>query len=82
MHTQAHQPVAEELFNAAFITAWDELYVEDWGLEEASHSAAGPQRHVAHAIESALRSDALPQAVLNQLLSLARFMELQVGFHA
>ncbi|CAN0487356.1 unnamed protein product, partial [Laminaria digitata] len=67
---EAHQPVAQDLFNAAFLTVWDELFVENW---EGDNSHAP----VIEAIQAALSSSSLPPEILTQLLNLAVFMELQ-----
>ncbi|CAN0071858.1 unnamed protein product, partial [Ectocarpus sp. 6 AP-2014] len=67
---EAHQPVAQDLFNAAFLTVWDELFMENWEGDN-THSP------VIEAIQSALSSPSLPPEIQTQLLNLAGFMELQ-----
>lgn len=62
--------VLQDLFNAAFVTVWDELFIETW---EADNSHAP----VIEAIQAALGSPSLPPEIQNQLLNLAAFMELQ-----
>ncbi|CAN0491562.1 unnamed protein product, partial [Hapterophycus canaliculatus] len=60
----------QDLFNAAFLTVWDELYMENWE-GEIGHAP------VIEAIQSALSSPSLPSEIQSQLLNLAGFMELQ-----
>lgn len=55
----------QDLFNAAFVTVWDELFIE------------ASEAPVVDAVQSALASSSLPSEILNQLLNLASFMELQ-----
>ena len=58
--------------------------MDDWcgGQDNSHHSTAtagaAVQVPVVQALETALRADSLPQAILGQLLILAEFMELQV----
>uniref|UniRef100_A0A7S1TEY1 Serine/threonine-protein kinase TOR n=1 Tax=Compsopogon caeruleus TaxID=31354 RepID=A0A7S1TEY1_9RHOD len=59
---EAHQPLARELFNAAFLSCWRELQ-------------PGVQPKLAEAVENALSSPSLPLDVLQTLLSLAEYME-------
>ena len=59
---QVHRPLAMELFNAAFVSCWDELQME----------YQGP---LVEALEKALLSTSLPQDILQTLLNLAEFME-------
>jgi hypothetical protein len=58
----SHQPLARELFNAAFVAVWPEL-------------TADVEDKVVQAIETALRSPTLPPAILHVLLNLAEFMD-------
>lgn len=62
--------VIQDLFNAAFLTVWDELFMESW---EGDNSHAP----VIEAVQSALSSPSLPPEIQTQLLNLAGFMELQ-----
>jgi hypothetical protein len=60
--------------------------MDDWCGQDNSHhstattsAAAAVQVPIVHALETALRAESLPQAILSQLLNLAEFMELQVS---
>jgi FKBP12-rapamycin complex-associated protein len=57
-----YHPLARELFNAAFVSCWTELYDQN-------------QDELMQSIESALRSSNIPPEILNTLLNLAEFME-------
>ena len=57
-----YQPLARELFNAAFVSCWTELYDQY-------------QDELVRAIESALISANTPPDILQTLLNLAEFME-------
>jgi len=59
-----YQPLARELFNAAFLSCWTELAVE------------GYQDSLVAALETALDTDNMSLEVLQPLLNLAEFMEL------
>ena len=61
---EAYQPLARELFNAAFLSCWSELGVE------------GYQESLVASLETALDTDNMSLEVLQPLLSLAEFMEL------
>jgi hypothetical protein len=59
--------------------------MDDWCGQDNSHhstattsAAAAVQVPIVQALETALRAESLPQAILSQLLNLAEFMELQV----
>ncbi|KAF9240696.1 phosphatidylinositol 3-kinase [Melanogaster broomeanus] len=57
-----HPPLAKELFNAAFISCWTELYDQY-------------QEGLVHSIEAAITSSTAPSELIHRLLSLAEFME-------
>ncbi|KAH7926057.1 FAT-domain-containing protein [Leucogyrophana mollusca] len=57
-----HPPLAKELFNAAFISCWTELYDQY-------------QESIIRSIESAIVSQTAPPDLVHRLLSLAEFME-------
>ncbi|KIY73583.1 atypical/PIKK/FRAP protein kinase [Cylindrobasidium torrendii FP15055 ss-10] len=57
-----HGPLARELFNAAFLSCWGELYDQY-------------QEDLVRAIETALTSQTAPSDLIHRLLSLAEFME-------
>lgn len=59
----------QDLFNAAFLTIWNNVYDELW---------EGDKSHlpIIYALESALSSSSLPPAIQTQLVCLAGFMEL------
>ncbi|KAL8683312.1 MAG: hypothetical protein Q9186_000695 [Xanthomendoza sp. 1 TL-2023] len=57
-----YQPLAKDLFNAAFISCWTELY-------------DGYQEELIKALETAIRSPNVPPEILQVLLNLAEFME-------
>ena len=57
-----YYPLAKELFNAAFVSCWTELYDQN-------------QDELVQAIETALRATTIPAEILNTLLNLAEFME-------
>ncbi|KIK95251.1 hypothetical protein PAXRUDRAFT_33077 [Paxillus rubicundulus Ve08.2h10] len=57
-----HPPLAKELFNAAFISCWTELYDQY-------------QEGLVRSIETALTSPTAPSDLIHRLLSLAEFME-------
>ena len=65
------EPLAYELFNAAFVSVWVGLYFDgerDLALEDIP---------IVSAMESALRSPNLPPWILTVLLNLFEFMEMQ-----
>jgi hypothetical protein len=63
--------------------------MDDWcgGQDNSHHSTvtagagAAVQVPIVQALETALRAESLPQAILSQLLNLAEFMELQVHMY-
>eukprot|EP00127_Corallochytrium_limacisporum_P000173 Clim_evm34s6 gene=Clim_evmTU34s6 len=57
-----HQPLARELFNAAFVSCWTELYEQH-------------QEELVRSLEIALMSPNMPPEILQTLLNLAEFME-------
>jgi tetratricopeptide (TPR) repeat protein len=62
MLANVHGPLAADLFNAAFVAVWAELYDEQ-------------QDSLIQAIESAFAADSVPTYILQTLLNLAEFME-------
>jgi phosphatidylinositol kinase/protein kinase (PI-3 family) len=62
---QVYQPLARELFNAAFVSCWTELHPQY-------------QDYLVKSIELAFRSPSIPPEILQQLLNLAEFMEHDV----
>ena len=61
---QIYQPLARQLFNAAFLSCWSELAVD------------GYQESLVACLETALDADHMSLEVLQPLLNLAEFMEL------
>ena len=57
-----YQPLAHELFNAAFVSCWTELYDKY-------------QEDLVRAIEAAFDAPDIPDQVVHMLLNLAEFME-------
>ena len=57
-----YQPLAKDLFNAAFISCWTELY-------------EGYQEELIKSLEAAITSPNIPPEILQVLLNLAEFME-------
>ncbi|KAG2011794.1 atypical/PIKK/FRAP protein kinase [Coprinopsis cinerea AmutBmut pab1-1] len=57
-----HQPLAKELFNAAFLSCWTELYDQY-------------QEDLVRSIEFAITSTTAPPELIHRLLNLAEFME-------
>ena len=57
-----YQPLAKDLFNAAFVSCWTELYDQY-------------QEELVRSIEMALTSQNIPPEILQMLLNLAEFME-------
>ncbi|KAL9017036.1 MAG: hypothetical protein Q9185_005638 [Variospora sp. 1 TL-2023] len=57
-----YQPLAKDLFNAAFISCWTELYPDY-------------QEELLKALEAAIASSNIPPEILQVLLNLAEFME-------
>lgn len=58
----AHNPLAKELFNVAFVSCWTVLHEPN-------------QDELVRSIEAALRSPNIPPEILNTLLNLSEFME-------
>jgi len=61
---QKHPPLAKELFNAAFLSCWDELY--DTAKDDLIRS-----------LETTFRSAHIPTEIMQTLLNIAEFMEHQ-----
>ncbi|KAJ7758626.1 phosphatidylinositol 3-kinase [Mycena metata] len=59
---ETQSPLAKELFNAAFLSCWSELYEQY-------------QDHLVRSIEVALTSPTTPSEVIRRLLDLCEFME-------
>ncbi|KAJ7667024.1 phosphatidylinositol 3-kinase [Mycena rosella] len=59
---ETQSPLAKELFNAAFLSCWGELYEQY-------------QEHLVRSIEIALTSSVTPSEVIRRLLDLCEFME-------
>ncbi|KAJ7171409.1 phosphatidylinositol 3-kinase [Mycena filopes] len=59
---EAQSPLAKELFNAAFLSCWSELYEQY-------------QDDLMRSIETALTSETIPSEVIRRLLDLCEFME-------
>ena len=59
---QAHQPLAHDLFHAAFVSCWNELNEQY-------------QESLVRALQTAFRSTTIPPEILQTLLNLAEFME-------
>ncbi|KAJ7026840.1 FAT domain-containing protein [Mycena alexandri] len=59
---ETQSPLAKELFNAAFLSCWSELYEQY-------------QDHLVRSIEIALTSPTTPSEVIRRLLDLCEFME-------
>ncbi|TDL23875.1 atypical/PIKK/FRAP protein kinase [Rickenella mellea] len=57
-----HPPLARELFNAAFLSCWGELYDQY-------------QADLVQSIEHAITASTIPQELIHRLLNLAEFME-------
>ncbi|KAM6497086.1 phosphatidylinositol 3-kinase [Amanita muscaria] len=57
-----HPPLAKELFNAAFLSCWGDLYEQY-------------QEDLVRSIESAITSTTAPPELIHRLLNLAEFME-------
>eukprot|EP00742_Colponemidia_sp_Colp-10_P007030 GILJ01007544.1.p1 GENE.GILJ01007544.1~~GILJ01007544.1.p1 ORF type:complete len:2402 (-),score=355.14 GILJ01007544.1:281-6541(-) len=59
---QVYHPLARELFNAAFVSCWSELYDQY-------------QDYLVRSLETAFQSPNIPAEILQTLLNLAEFME-------
>ena len=64
---QVYQPLARELFNAAFVSCWTELDGE------------GYQEYLVRSLETVFSSPETPPEILQALLNLAEFMEPSIG---
>ncbi|KAI0825631.1 FAT domain-containing protein [Irpex lacteus] len=62
-----HTPLARELFNAAFLSCWTELYDQ--------YQLTRIQEDLVRSIEYALTSQTAPSDLVHRLLNLAEFME-------
>jgi FKBP12-rapamycin complex-associated protein len=76
-----HPPLAKELFNAAFISCWRELY-EQYQVRRVVFLWPGVglnalivQEDLVRAIEYAITSDTTPSDLVHRLLNLCEFME-------
>jgi serine/threonine-protein kinase mTOR len=69
---KVYQPLANELFNAAFISIWDELF--DLNANELSVQDDIP---LIHGLETALSSPQIPSYIRAALLNLTEFMDMQ-----
>ena len=69
---KVYQPFANELFSAAFISIWDELF--DVNATELSVHDDIP---LIHGLETALSSPQIPSHIRAALLNLAEFMDMQ-----
>ena len=67
-----YSPLALNLFNASFYCVWDEFYYAD---ERGSNIM--DQKEIIKSIENALNSPHTPHDVLNILLNLVEFMDMQ-----
>jgi serine/threonine-protein kinase mTOR len=67
---KVYQPLAHELFNAAFVSVWDEIFLQD----NADPYADIP---LISGLEMALRSPQIPGNIRQVLLNLAEFMDMQ-----
>lgn len=67
---KVYQPLAHELFNAAFISVWDEVF-----SSEASDIV--DDIPLINGLETALQSSQIPGNIRHALLNLAEFMEMQ-----
>ena len=65
---RVHQPLATELFNAAFLSLWDELF-------EVDQSNVVYDVPIVNAMEQALQSPNAPSSLRMTILNLAEFME-------
>ena len=65
-----YQPLAHELFNAAFVSIWDEIF---------SHceTASGEDNPLTNGLETTLKSPQIPGHIRQSLLNLAEFMDMQ-----
>lgn len=64
-----YQPLAHELFNAAFVSIWDELFAHSENMADSNPLTNG--------LETALQSPQIPGHIRQSLLNLAEFMEMQ-----
>jgi serine/threonine-protein kinase mTOR len=67
---KVYQPLAHELFNAAFVSVWDEIFLQD----NADSYADIP---LISGLEMALRSPQIPGNIRQVLLNLTEFMDMQ-----
>lgn len=76
----AYYPLARDLFNAAFVSCWTELYdqfqvVSERGDKDITSVLSEVQEELVRSIEIALISPHIPPEILQILLNLAEFME-------
>mmetsp|Transcript_26418 Transcript_26418/g.39200 ORF Transcript_26418/g.39200 Transcript_26418/m.39200 type:complete len:2632 (+) Transcript_26418:19-7914(+) len=67
---KVYQPLAHELFNAAFVSVWDELFSHD---SNETYSDIP----LISGLETALQSPQIPSNIRQALLNLAEFMDMQ-----
>jgi len=74
---QVYEPLAHDLFNAAFAAVWTELGdSSNAGLSDGGFSRGSKYRELlVSALMQALQSQHLPKEILQNLLNLAEFME-------
>ena len=65
-----YQPLAHELFNAAFVSIWDEIFSH-------SDTASGEDNPLTNGLETTLKSPQIPGHIRQSLLNLAEFMDMQ-----
>ena len=72
---EVYEPLAVDLFNAAFISVWNGLYTDE--RDNGVRDLALEDIPLVSALEAALKSPALPGPILTSILNLAEFMEMQ-----
>ena len=72
---EVYEPLAVDLFNAAFISVWNGLYTDE--RDNGDRDLALEDIPLVSALEAALKSPALPGPILTTILNLAEFMEMQ-----
>jgi len=69
---EVYEPLAYELFNAAFISVWNAIY-----FDEDDKDLALEDIPIINAFENALKSQTLPNWIQTLILNLSEFMETQ-----
>lgn len=69
---EVYEPLAYELFNAAFISVWNAIY-----FDEDDKDLALEDIPIINAFENALKSPTLPNWIQTLILNLSEFMETQ-----